>query len=982
MAKVFGSFSRLVSLLFRKDNRDITLRPNQSTTYSSIVGNSEAQLPPETGTSILVSETASQTLTNKSISGSANTLSNIPTTAIASGALPTGVTVASANIVDGTIVDADINASAAVARSKLASGTANRVAVNDASGVLSDAAAITAARALISDANGIPTHSTVTSTELGYVSGVTSGIQGQIDGKQPLDSDLTAVAGLSTTGLIARTGAGTAATRTITAGSSKVAISNGDGVSGNPSVDVTEANLTLNNIGGTLGSTKGGTGVSNGGTLTYGSNNITLTTSGTTSLTLPTTGTVATLAGSESLTNKRVSSTSVMTGALELPSGTTADRTGLTTTGMVRHNTSTNAFEGYTNGAWQPIGGGVNEQPLTNYLKTYANAAVAPGTLSTIAASGSISNSTFPWYADTTSGSACVTSTNTGGGQLRGNLSYYVNLGTAAGDGSRFFQFPAFQLENADVGKPVYVSFDASCNGSSGDYDVVVVRYNSSGTFQELIPVAGTASTSSSTPSARIAGGTAQFRGFFVANSDSTMLYALRVRRLVSTSTLVMDTLYVGPQVQLAGARSSDPAQYTPTFTGVGTASSVEMFWEGKGPTIRVFGRFTTGTVTAATASLTLPNGLVDVGGTNSQLVGRWYRNEAGGTGRKSGPVLINGSGTLLFTSDDYTAALSPFNAQTGSVLFGNSQVVYVDATFDITSWLNGNVTMAERAVEEYASFDGSQVSGAIGSLVPNVAYGSGQTTYDLTFSTTRQATDVVDVEIDVPGNGSWTKAPQLVPYIRGNNSDSTNFYGIQGFWVNSTTYRVAFGNRGDVVSASNVSNGNNAWSTLRTSSVRWRVRKVSGGAAVGFPVGARNVVGDTTGTAVPSGYIGQVISANPGGGVSPAASGSYVNVTSISLTPGVWAVSGTAFYVVGTATGVTEYITGISLSSAALDVSNENNFAQINPQTSSAAIPIGPRLISVSSATTVYLVGRVTYSAVGSSGWGVQSRINAVRIA
>lgn len=84
----------------------------------------------------------------------------------------------------GAIVNADVNASAAIARSKLANGTANRVVVNDGTGVMSDAAAITASRALISDANGVPTHSSVTSTELGYVSGVTSAIQTQINGRQ------------------------------------------------------------------------------------------------------------------------------------------------------------------------------------------------------------------------------------------------------------------------------------------------------------------------------------------------------------------------------------------------------------------------------------------------------------------------------------------------------------------------------------------------------------------------------------------------------------------------------------------------------------------------------------------------------------------------------------------------------------------------------------------------------------------------------
>jgi hypothetical protein len=49
------------------------------------------------------------------------------------------------------------------------------------------------------------------------------------------DADLTALAGISSNGLLTRTGSGTAAARTITAGAG-IAVTNGNGVSGNPTI--------------------------------------------------------------------------------------------------------------------------------------------------------------------------------------------------------------------------------------------------------------------------------------------------------------------------------------------------------------------------------------------------------------------------------------------------------------------------------------------------------------------------------------------------------------------------------------------------------------------------------------------------------------------------------------------------------------------------------------------------------------------------
>lgn len=78
---------------------------------------------------------------------------------------------------------------------------------------------LTISRALVSDASGKVGVSTVTSTELGYLTGVTSAIQTQLSGKQGLDATLTAIAGLTTAAnqLIYATGVDTFAMSSLTA---------------------------------------------------------------------------------------------------------------------------------------------------------------------------------------------------------------------------------------------------------------------------------------------------------------------------------------------------------------------------------------------------------------------------------------------------------------------------------------------------------------------------------------------------------------------------------------------------------------------------------------------------------------------------------------------------------------------------------------------------------------------------------------------
>ncbi len=55
---------------------------------------------------------------------------------------------------------------------------------------------------------------------------------------QAWDTDLDALAGLGSTGMVSRTGAGTASVRTITGTASRLSVADGDGVAGNPTLDI------------------------------------------------------------------------------------------------------------------------------------------------------------------------------------------------------------------------------------------------------------------------------------------------------------------------------------------------------------------------------------------------------------------------------------------------------------------------------------------------------------------------------------------------------------------------------------------------------------------------------------------------------------------------------------------------------------------------------------------------------------------------
>lgn len=112
------------------------------------------------------------------------------------------------------------------------SGAVNKVVVTNGSGSLSD--------------------SSVTTTELGYLSGVTSSLQTQLNSKQVSNGTINALSAYNTNGFLVQSSSNTFTGRSIDGTVNRIVVTNGDGVSGNPTLNISTA-LLPSPVGGDTG---------------------------------------------------------------------------------------------------------------------------------------------------------------------------------------------------------------------------------------------------------------------------------------------------------------------------------------------------------------------------------------------------------------------------------------------------------------------------------------------------------------------------------------------------------------------------------------------------------------------------------------------------------------------------------------------------------------------------------------------------------
>lgn len=137
-------------------------------------------------------------------------------------------------------------------------------------------------------------------------------------------------------------------------------------------------------------------------------------------------------------------------------------------------------------------------------------------------------------------------------------------------------------------------------------------------------------------------------------------------------------------------------------------------------------------------------------------------------------------------------------------------------------------------------------------------------------------------------------------------------------------------------------------------------------------------------GTAIPAGMVGELISNGTHSAVT-LSTGANFTITSITLTAGVWDVSGAAEVITG-ATTTTVASAGISLANNAFSTFSGEavTFAIISASATSTLIyPTPVRRIEVTSSTPVYLVTRSDFSGGSANTSSANSSfIRAIRIA
>jgi len=291
-----------------------------------------------------------------------------------------------------------------------------------------------------------------------------------------------------------------------------------------------------------------------------------------------------------------------------------------------------------------------------------------------------------------TGGSPTVTFTQTTSSPLAGAGSglFTKDAANRQGEGVSY----DFTISSADQGKMLHVQFDyAVASGTYADGGMRVYLYDiTNSVVIEPVPVTILNSSNAQT-------WTGEFQT--AINSTSYRLIWHVASTSASAYTLKFDRVIVAPNTYSYGAVVTDPVAYTPTFTGFGTVSGVNVQSYRVGGELIISGNFTAGTTTATEARISLGyNGTSGNVTTLSTLatttqVGRAVRN-ATTNANNDFAMLIEASVTYLTMGAINVSGLNALTKQVANNIISTGDIVSFFARVPIAGW-SSNVVVSDQ---------------------------------------------------------------------------------------------------------------------------------------------------------------------------------------------------------------------------------------------------------------------------------------------
>lgn len=303
-----------------------------------------------------------------------------------------------------------------------------------------------------------------------------------------------------------------------------------------------------------------------------------------------------------------------------------------------------------------------------------------------------------PRPVDGTGGSPTVTITRTTSSPLHGAGSGLITKDAANRQGEGVST--DITIDNGDQGKTMVLSFDyqiasgtfqAGNDATQTDSDIIAYVYRTTATGRTIEPLGFRLKGS-------IVGVNYSHKAYFATDPDAT---GYRIIFHVATTsaaayTFKFDNLSVSTQVLNYAPLTTDETAYTPTTAGFGTVTSMNAQYARVGGRANFRITFTSGTVSATEAYVSLPAGLNFTNtSASNELVG--YITIGAGTIANAYTVIADPANPDRLKFGRLSATDSGLDPRDGNEIFPSTSVISFFASVPISGW-GANAVAPEQA--------------------------------------------------------------------------------------------------------------------------------------------------------------------------------------------------------------------------------------------------------------------------------------------